>query len=139
MNLNTENTLIKTSEQDEVESELTNEKDVYEFFVNKSRFDWWIKKFMIRYWMDFGKREEYRVNWVRTTSPDDENPDDIVEIIIEIFNLHDDGSEGNLFSIIVSVPERKLIIQGNHSSLWKNTEFHASEILLISLKIMTLD
>ncbi|CAB4018949.1 Hypothetical predicted protein [Paramuricea clavata] len=136
MNLNTENALIKTSEQDEDESELTNmdteqeviaenpeEKDVYEFFVNKSRFDWWIKAFMIRYWMDFGKREEYRVNWVRKTSPDDENSDDIVEIIIEIFSLHDNGSEGHLFSITISVPEQKLIIQGNHSSLWKNTEF----------------
>jgi hypothetical protein len=91
---------------------------------------------MIQYWMDFGKCEEYRVNWVRETSPDDENSDDIVEIIIEIFSLHDDGSEGNLFSIIYY---SHLLFKETTVAYGKPLSFHTSEILLISLKIMTLD
>ena len=37
-------------------------KDGYEFSINDSRFDLWMKALMLRYWVDFGNQSKYRVN-----------------------------------------------------------------------------
>ena len=49
--------------------------DGYEFSIAESRFDFWIKALMLRYWnwVDFCNQSKYRVNWLRKTHPLDEN------------------------------------------------------------------
>ncbi len=78
---------------------------------------------MIRYWVDFGNQNDYRVNWLRKTSPDDENR--TVELIVQIFGAQNDDKDTGLllFSITMSVAERIAKVHGKYSDFWKNTEF----------------
>jgi hypothetical protein len=99
----------------------------YELSIAESRFDFWIKALMLRYWVDFGNQSKYRVNWLRKTHPLDENV--IVEIIIHVSKVKDDASDADaidnplLFSITISVIERKVEISQKYTLVWKNTEF----------------
>lgn len=108
--------------EDEV-IEASGKQELYVFSINESRFDWWLKAIMIRYWVDFGNRNDYRVNWLRKTNPDDENQ--IVELIVQIFRTQNDDNDAGLllFSTTMSIAERKTKVQGKYSDFWKNTEF----------------
>ncbi len=76
--------------EDEV-IEASGKKELYVFSINESRFDWWLKAIMIRYWVDYGNRNDYRVNWLRKTSPDNENQ--TVELIVQIFGAQNDDKD----------------------------------------------
>ena len=99
--------------------------DGYEFSINKSRFDFWIKALMLRYWVDFGNQSKYRVNWLKKIHPLDENV--TVEIIIHVHKVKDGaadvetGDDPLLFSITVSLAERKFEISEKFALVWKNT------------------
>lgn len=61
---------------------------VYLFTIpNQSRLDWWLKALKIRYWVDFGNQDEYRVDWTRKTGPEDSK--EIVEFIIQLHRVKD--------------------------------------------------
>ena len=99
--------------------------DGYEFSINKSRFDFWIKALMLRYWVDFGNQSKYRVNWLKKIRPLDENV--TVEIIIHVHKVEDGaadvetGDDPLLFSITVSLAERKVEISEKFALVWKKT------------------
>lgn len=101
------------------EIEKSGKNDGYEFSIAESRFDFWIKALMLRYWVDFGNQSKYRVNWLRKTHPLDENV--IVEIIIHVSKVQDDASDADaidnplLFSITILVIERKVEISQKYT------------------------
>ncbi|CAB3984287.1 Hypothetical predicted protein [Paramuricea clavata] len=86
--------------------------------------------------VDFGNQSKYRVNWLRKTHRLDENT--IVEIIIHV---PDDASNADatdnppLFSITISVIERKVEISQKYTLVWKNTEFPKLKSLVDRLQV----
>ena len=61
--------------------------------TNQARLEKWILALKFRYWIDFGNREQYKVDWLRNL--DDKG--DLVEIIIKLFNCKDDERSDLLF------------------------------------------
>ncbi|CAB3986884.1 Hypothetical predicted protein [Paramuricea clavata] len=121
------------------EVEKSRKNDGYEFLIAESRFDFWIKALMLRYWVDFGNQSKYRVNWLRKTHPLDENT--IVEIIIHVSNVPGDASNADatdnppLFSITILAIERKVEISQKYTLVWKNTEFPKLKSLVDRLQV----
>jgi hypothetical protein len=119
--------------------EKSERNDGYEFSIAEPRFDFWIKALMLRYWVGFGNQPKYRVNWLRKTHPCDENI--IVEIIIHVNKVQDDAPDTGtindplLFSITISVTERKVEIYQKYALAWKNTEFSKLKSLVDRLQV----
>jgi hypothetical protein len=98
---------------------------------SQGRLEKWILAFKLRYWIDFGNQEEYKVDWQRNLNDDG----DLVEIIINLANSNceDDEQSKSLFSIIICLITKKIVIQGDYVDLWKRNEFDKLKTLVSEL------
>ena len=95
------------------------------------RLENWILALKLRYWIDFGQRKQYNVEWIRKL----DSNGDLVEIVIKV-DQHKDAdcdtsncqcqsetSEDLLFAINVDLKSLRISVEGNHRDLWNQTEF----------------
>ena len=72
----------------------------------------------VRYWIDFGSREEFNVKWDCTTN----NNGTINQTLIQVARV-DNSVESLLFAVTCIETNCKIMIQGNHKDLWVDNEF----------------
>lgn len=107
--------------EDNLETPKSSESGVvYTFLVSDQRLDAWIKALKIRYWLDFGATDTYRVEWIDVK---DASGLKIVEHIVKVFSTDADETEINLYTITVYLTKRKIMVQGNFRDLWVDQEF----------------
>ena len=72
----------------------------------------------VRYWIDFGSREEFIVKWDCAMN----NIGTINQRLIRVARL-DDSVESLLFAVTCIETNCKTVVQGNHKDLWVENEF----------------
>ena len=105
--------------------------DVYFLEVgNQNIFNKWILSLKLRYWIDFGNREDYNIEWLKKLITNGE----LVEILIKLskYNANEDQDE-LLFSITILVSEKKLMIEGKYHNLWRENEHTKLQSLVSEL------
>ena len=92
----------------------------------------WTLILKLRYWIDFGQRKQYNVEWIRKL---DSNRDLEIEIIIKVdqhkeadcdtsdCQSQSETSEDLLFAINVNLKSLKISVECNYRDLWNQTEF----------------
>jgi hypothetical protein len=84
------------------------------------RLEIWINSLKIRYWIDLGNQEQYNVEWTRKLNSEG----DLVEIVIKLRQCKEEGKSSDLlFAITAYLTQTKIMVQGKHRELWKETEF----------------
>lgn len=119
--VNQEDDRYKMDEDVDHEVIKTSDRGVAYLFVvpNSSRFNQWLAALKIRYWIDFGNKSDYDVEWFRKTDSDG----NLVELIVKLFSVSDDEDKQLLFAITVYLSKQKFMIQGKYRNLWKDNEF----------------
>jgi hypothetical protein len=97
--------------------------------TNQARLEKWILALKLRYWIDFGNQEQYKVDWLRNL--DDKG--DLVEIIIKLFNCKDDERSDLLFVVTSCLVTKKITVKGKYCNLWQVNEFGKLKTLVSEL------
>ena len=98
---------------DSVVSKPSKEAACYIFAVDRPTFKLWVKVMKIRYWIDFGSREEFNVKWDCATN----NNGTINQRLTRVARL-DDSAESLVFAVTCIETNCKIIVPGNHKDLW---------------------
>ena len=94
------------------------------------RLESWILALKLRYWIDFGSRSQYNVDWLRKL--DDKG--DLAGIRVKLFEAGDEDSQGKLlFSISVCLHKKAISIEGKYGDLWKSNEFEKLQCFVSKL------
>ena len=94
------------------------------------RLESWILALKLRYWIDFGNRSQYNVDWLRKL--DDKG--DLAGIRVKLFEASDEDSQGKLlFSISVCLHKKAISIEGKYGDLWKSNEFEKLQCFVSKL------
>ena len=101
----------------------------YTFVVDRPTFKLWVKAMKVRYWIDFGSREEFNVKWDCTTN----NNGTINQRLIRVARL-DDSVESLLFAVTCIETNCTIMIQGNHKDLWVDNEFPILKKIVVGLR-----
>ena len=83
----------------------------------------------VRYWIDFGSREEFNVKWDCTTN----NNGKINQRLIRVARLGD-SVESLLFAVTCMETNCKIMVQGNHKDLWVENEFPLLKKIVVGLR-----
>ena len=111
------------SGQADFEKTLLSGDDVcYQFICSYQRYPIWFKVLKLRYWLDFGDREDpgYLVKWRDTKN---RAKVEIQHLIRVVSCNEEDDSKVNLFTLSLYNLKRKLMIQGSHKDVWVKNEF----------------
>jgi hypothetical protein len=113
--------LNSINNEDDAERIQSSKKGAIRFFMvnDEYRFSCWLKALKIRYWIDFGNQDNYKVDWVCKT----DDSGNLVDLIIHLRQIQEDLEFSLLFTITAYVSKRKLMIQGNYRDFWGNVEF----------------
>ena len=127
---NLENT-ANDSENINIHEHFQCEGQVYTVQVaDLKRLESWILALKLRYWIDFGNRSQYNVDWSRKL--DDKG--DLAGIRIKLFEASDEDSQGKLlFSISVCLHKKIISIEGKYGNLWKSNEFEKLQCFVSKL------
>ena len=101
----------------------------FSFVVDRPIFKLWIKALKVRYWIDFGSREEFNVKWDCATNSNGT----INQRLIRVARL-DDSVESLLFAVTCFETNCKIMVQGNHKDLWVETEFPILKKVVVGLR-----
>ena len=102
----------------------------YTFVVDRSKFNLWVKALKLRYWMDFGSRDEFNIKW----NCEKNKSGVMLKRSVRVFRV-EEAEEALLFAITCfDSYNGKVMIQGNHRELWVDNEFPILNNIVDGLK-----
>ena len=101
----------------------------YTFVVDRSKFNLWVKALKLRYWMDFGSRDEFNVKW----DCEKNKSGVMLKRLVRVFRV-EEAEEALLFAITCFDSHGKVMVQGNHRELWVDNEFPILNNIVDGLK-----
>ena len=101
---------------------LSRDDACYQFICSYQRYPVWVKVLKLRYWLDFGDREDsgYLVKWRDTKN----RAKVAIQHLTRVVSCNEeDDSKVNLFTLNLYNLKRKIMIQGSHKDVWVKNEF----------------
>ena len=95
--------------------------------MDRSKLNLWVKALKLRYWMDFGSRDEFNVKW----DCEKNKSGVMLKRLVRVFRV-EEAEEALLFAITWF--DGKVMIQGNHRELWVDNEFPILNNIVDGLK-----